>query len=132
MTLPFQQTNHGFWHHHHPLNYFFASPDGSRPYTDIHTATGKPASNWIEDLHDMQVEDVCGKEELYKLDNTGSQYGREVAKHTSFLNDDEIEREYSSESIDQTPATSIARVHRHLPPTEAPSILRRRFQITNL
>ncbi|KAG1865680.1 hypothetical protein C8R48DRAFT_797413 [Suillus tomentosus] len=78
-----------------------ASPDGSRPYTDIHTATGKSARNWIEDLHDMQVEDICGKEELYKLDNTGFQYGREVAKHTSFkfLNDDEIEREYS-ESID--------------------------------
>ncbi|KAG1839391.1 hypothetical protein C8R48DRAFT_790297 [Suillus tomentosus] len=65
--------------------------------------TWKSARNWIKDLHDMQVEDICGKEELYKLDNTGFQYGREVAKHTSFnlkfLNDDEIEREYS-ESIE--------------------------------
>ncbi|KAG2048970.1 hypothetical protein BDR06DRAFT_962017 [Suillus hirtellus] len=44
-----------------------ASPDGSRPYTYIHTATRKSARNWIEDLHDMQVEDVCGrKEDLIK------------------------------------------------------------------
>ncbi|KAG2096738.1 uncharacterized protein F5147DRAFT_641514 [Suillus discolor] len=158
------------------LNYFVAPSDGSRPYTDIsgNNLTGKLIHNWGEESHDMQVEDVRGKEELYKLDNAGFQYGIEAPKHTSFLNDDEIEREYYPESIDlikrvtgatkvvifdhtirrrrpgesddnpqkrqpvprahvdQTPAASIARVHRHLPPTEAPSLLRRRFQIINL
>lgn len=158
------------------LNYFLAPPDGSRPYTNINadSATGKPVRNWIEDQHDMQIEDVRGKAELYKLDSAGFQYGREAAKHTSFLNDDEIEREYYPESIDlikrvtgaasvvifdhtirrrrpgesddspqkrqpvplvhvdQTTASSIARVHRHLPPTETPSLLRRRFQIVNI
>ncbi|KAF8625614.1 hypothetical protein AX17_006800 [Amanita inopinata Kibby_2008] len=34
--------------------------------------------------------------------------------------------------IDQTTASSIARVHRHLPPTEAPELVKRRFQIINL
>jgi hypothetical protein len=34
--------------------------------------------------------------------------------------------------VDQTTASAIARVHRHLPPEEAPSLLRRRFQIINL
>ncbi|KAF9447103.1 hypothetical protein P691DRAFT_732024 [Macrolepiota fuliginosa MF-IS2] len=34
--------------------------------------------------------------------------------------------------VDQTTASSIARVHRHLPPTDAPALLRRRFQIINL
>lgn len=34
--------------------------------------------------------------------------------------------------VDQTTASSIARVHRHLPPAEAPALLRRRFQIINL
>lgn len=34
--------------------------------------------------------------------------------------------------VDQTTASSIARVHRHLPPTEAPELLKRRFQIINL
>lgn len=34
--------------------------------------------------------------------------------------------------VDQTTASAIARVHRHLPPTDAPSLLTRRFQIINL
>jgi len=34
--------------------------------------------------------------------------------------------------VDQTTASAIARVHRHLPPTDAPSLLKRRFQIINL
>ncbi|KAG2368956.1 hypothetical protein BDR07DRAFT_1447965 [Suillus spraguei] len=154
----------------------YPPPDGSRPYNRVYpdNATGKPIRNWIEDPHDMRVEDVRGKEELYRLDNAGFQYGREAAKHTSFSNDDEIEREYYPESInlikrvtgatkivifdhtirrrrpgeldnspqkrqpvsrvhvDQTLAASIGRVHRHLPPTEAPFLLRRRFQIINL
>ncbi|KAG2141864.1 hypothetical protein DEU56DRAFT_870726 [Suillus clintonianus] len=158
------------------LNYFLAPTDGSRPYTNINadSTTGKHTRNWIEDQHDMHIENVRGKEELYKLDNAGFQYGREPAKHTSFLNDAEIEREYYPESIDlikrvtgassififdhtirrrrpgepddspqkrqplplvhvdQTTSSSIARVHRHLPPTEAPSLLRRRFQVINI
>ncbi|KAG1834701.1 hypothetical protein EV424DRAFT_518508 [Suillus variegatus] len=156
------------------LNYFHPPSDGSRPYTDIYAPSGKPVHNWIEDPHEVQIEDVRGKEELYKLDNAGFQYGREAPKHTSFLNDDEIEREYYPESIDlmkrvtgatkivifdhtvrrrlpgetdsgpekrqpvprahvdQTPAASVARVHRHLPPTEVPSLLSKRFQIINL
>ncbi|KAG1781262.1 hypothetical protein EV702DRAFT_652289 [Suillus placidus] len=158
------------------LQYFTAPLDGSRPHNRIYadSSTTKPPRNWTQEPHDMQIEDVRGKEELYKLDNAGFQYGREAAKHTSFLNDGEVEREYYPESIDlikrvtgatnivifdhtirrrrpgeagddpqkrqpvsevhvdQTTASSIARVHRHLPPTEAPSLLRRRFQIINL
>ncbi|KAH0579664.1 hypothetical protein J132_02508 [Termitomyces sp. J132] len=34
--------------------------------------------------------------------------------------------------VDQTTASSIARVHRHLPPADAEALLRRRFQIINL
>ncbi|CCL99876.1 uncharacterized protein FIBRA_01901 [Fibroporia radiculosa] len=34
--------------------------------------------------------------------------------------------------VDQTTASAIARVHRHLPPVDAPDLLRRRFQIINL
>ncbi|KAH9831870.1 uncharacterized protein C8Q71DRAFT_288298 [Rhodofomes roseus] len=34
--------------------------------------------------------------------------------------------------VDQTTASAIARVHRHLPPAEAPALLQRRFQIINL
>ncbi|TFK61300.1 hypothetical protein BDN72DRAFT_849814 [Pluteus cervinus] len=34
--------------------------------------------------------------------------------------------------VDQTKKAAIARVHRHLPPSEAPSLLEKRFQIINL
>ncbi|KAG1880026.1 hypothetical protein F4604DRAFT_1954015 [Suillus subluteus] len=158
-----------------PLNYFIAPLDSSRPYILFYpdSTTTKPPYNWTQDPHAMQIEDVRGKEELYNLDNAGFQYGREAAKHASFLNDDEIQREYYPESIDlikrvtgatrivifghvvrrrrpgeahdnpqsqpvssvhvdQTPAAAIADVQRHLPPSEAPSLLRRRFQSINL
>lgn len=84
------------------LNYYLAPPDGSRPYHNINTdsITGERMRNWVEDTHDMHIEDVRGKDELYKLDIAGFQFGREAAKHTSFLNDGEIEHEYYPESID--------------------------------
>ncbi|KAI5117231.1 hypothetical protein M0805_009268, partial [Coniferiporia weirii] len=34
--------------------------------------------------------------------------------------------------VDQTSASAVARVHRHLPPADAPGLLQRRFQIINL
>ncbi len=34
--------------------------------------------------------------------------------------------------VDQTTASSIARVHRHLPPVDAEALLKRRFHIINL
>ncbi|KAG1787151.1 uncharacterized protein HD556DRAFT_992744 [Suillus plorans] len=49
------------------------------------------------------------------------------------LDDDPQRRQPVSRArVDQTPAAYIARVHRHIPPTEAPSLLCRRFQIINL
>ncbi|KAJ8596668.1 hypothetical protein M405DRAFT_781299, partial [Rhizopogon salebrosus TDB-379] len=148
------------------LKYFLSPPDGSRLYTNINadSVTGELVRNWTEDPHDVRIEDVRGKEALYKLDSAGFQFGREAAKHTSFLDDDEIQNEYYLESIDlikkvtgassavifdhtirrrrpgesddspqkrqpvalvhvdQTTASAIARVHRHLPPEEAPSL----------
>ncbi|KAF8893418.1 hypothetical protein BD779DRAFT_1506155 [Infundibulicybe gibba] len=38
----------------------------------------------------------------------------------------------SQTHVDQTPAASVARVHRHLPPEDAEALLKRRFQIINL
>jgi len=34
--------------------------------------------------------------------------------------------------VDQTPASAVARVHRHLPAEDAPALLQKRFQIINL
>ena len=38
----------------------------------------------------------------------------------------------SQAHVDQTTASAIARVHRHLPASDAPKLLERRFQIVNL
>ena len=38
----------------------------------------------------------------------------------------------SQAHVDQTAASAIARVHRHLPPSDVPKLLERRFQIINL
>lgn len=82
------------------LNYFLSLPDGSpsRPYLDMNS--GKRVRNWVDDPRDVHIENVRGKEELYRLDNAGFHYGREAAKHTSFLSDVEIKREYYPECID--------------------------------
>jgi hypothetical protein len=84
------------------LKYFLSPPDGSRLYasTNPDSVTGELARNWTEEPHDVHIEDVRGKESLYKLDSAGFQFGREAAKHTSFLDDDEIQNEYYPESID--------------------------------
>lgn len=34
--------------------------------------------------------------------------------------------------VDQTPPAAVARVYRHLPPSVAPELLKKRFQIVNL
>lgn len=178
------------------LNYHLPPADGSRAYHNINadSATGERDRNWVEDPHVVDIENVRGSEDQYKLDVSGFQFGREASKHTSFLNDKEIEAEYypqctelikkltgassavifdhsefptgshlcamgvltmwtlairrrrpgeaddsperrqpvSLVHVDQTTASSIARVHRHLPPSDAPALLKRRFQIINL
>ncbi|KAG6376596.1 hypothetical protein JVT61DRAFT_1578 [Boletus reticuloceps] len=168
------------------LNYFLPPADGSQPYTNVNadSVTGERPQNWDKDPHVVDIENVRGSEDQYKLDNAGFQFGRQASKHTRFLNDKEIEAEYYPECVelikkltgassvvifdqselslfsfgwrsircrrpgeaddspqkrqpvslvhgDQTTASSIARVHRHLP-SEAPALLKRRFQILNL
>ncbi|KAG1847352.1 hypothetical protein DFJ58DRAFT_747055 [Suillus subalutaceus] len=156
------------------LNYFTCPLDASRLYEIVNADRAAGTRNYTLEPHDMRIEDVRGKEDLHRLDTSGFQFGREAAKHTSFLNDDEIEREYYPEGIDlikrytgaakivifdhtvryrpsgelgdnpgrrrpvtevhvdQTLTAAIGRIHKHLPPSEAPSLLRRHFQIINL
>ncbi|KAI0081280.1 hypothetical protein K474DRAFT_1688750 [Panus rudis PR-1116 ss-1] len=158
------------------LIYFAPPDDGSKPFTHINAdpVTGERHRNWHFDPHEIDIENLRGKEHTVSLDTTGFHYGKEAAKHTSFANDEEVEREYYPESIelvkritgasrivpfdhtirrrrpgeiddspqkrqpvpqvhvDQTPESSVARVHRHLPASDAPELLKHRFQIINL
>jgi hypothetical protein len=81
--------------------YFAPPPDGSKPYTNINAdiATGDRGRNWIREPHQVEVENLRGKEDSVSLDTTGFQYYRRPQKYTSFANDEEIRREYYPESI---------------------------------
>lgn len=177
------------------LNYCLPPVDGSRPYSNINadSNTGKHGRNWVEDRYVVDIENVRGSEDQYKLDSAGFQFGKVASQHTRFLDEKEIEAEYYPECVelikkftgassavifdhsefaivrrlfvmalltirtlairrrrpgqaddspqtrqpvtlvhvDQTTASSIARVHRHVP-SDAPALLKRRFQIINL
>ncbi|KAK2462368.1 hypothetical protein APHAL10511_005674 [Amanita phalloides] len=136
--------------------------------------TGLFEKNWTSQSHEIQVENLRGKEESVTLDTAGFQFYTRPSKYKGpFLDDEEVKREYYPDSeellkqltgaskvvlfdhtirrhepgqsssdpnkrqpvslahVDQTPAASIARVHRHLP-GEAPKLSKRRFQIMNL
>jgi len=83
------------------LSYFLSTADGSWPCADISadSVTVLRRHNWVKDRHVVEVENVRGSEDQYKLDNAGFQFGREASKHTTFLDDQEIEVGYYPECI---------------------------------
>ncbi|KAG6872354.1 hypothetical protein C0995_010521 [Termitomyces sp. Mi166 len=161
------------------LTFFIQPADGARAFQYINAlnfpdGTADRIRNFEREQKEVVIENLRGKEDFASLDKTGFQLVHHPAKHTSFTNDVEIEREYYPEGaelikkitgasrvvffdhtirrrrpgeiddgphkrqpvvqahVDQTTASAIARVHRHLPPAEAEALLRRRFQIVNL
>lgn len=50
--------------------------------------------------YDLEIENLRGKEDTVSLDTTGFQFFRAEAKHKSFNNDEEVEKEYYPESIE--------------------------------
>ncbi|KAJ3743709.1 hypothetical protein DFH05DRAFT_1242656 [Lentinula detonsa] len=157
------------------LLYFTPPKDGSRPITRINEDVKYGSRyNWIQEEHTVPIENIRGREGSYNLDSAGFQYYQHKSKHTSFSNDEEIEKEYYPESeelikeltgaskvvlfdhtirrrrpgeldsdpskrqpvsnvhVDQTSKSAVDRVRRHLPESEAPELLKNRFQIINL
>ena len=84
------------------LTYFLPPPDGSKPFIHINAdpATGERPQNWIKESRTVEIENIRGKEDTVSLDTAGFQFGRREAKHKSFTNNEEIEREYYAESIE--------------------------------
>lgn len=83
------------------LNYFSPPANGDKPYVSINAdSTGVRPQNWVREPHDIEIENVRGKEGEFSLDTSGFQYFRHPQKYTSFSNDEEIAREYYPESIE--------------------------------
>lgn len=87
------------------LNYFRPPLDGSRPfqttYPDPNSPTGQRLKNYGSEPHTVEIENLRGKESSMSLDRNGFMYviGTQP-KHTAFVDDEEIKREYYPESIE--------------------------------
>lgn len=84
------------------LTYSVPPADNSKAYININTdsTTGIRGKNFTEKSYEVEIENIHEKEELFTLDASGFQFYREEAKHKSFANGEEIEREYYPESIE--------------------------------
>ncbi len=84
------------------LRYFSPPEDGAKPYIYINAdaSSGQRQRNWTTVPHEVQIENIRGREDTVSLDTTGFQYFRRPAKHTTFENDEVIEKEYYAESIE--------------------------------
>lgn len=83
------------------LIYMQLPADGSKPYNTIYVdpITGARDQNWVREPHDIEIENIRGKEDLYTLDTAGFQYLKRPQKYTAFADDEEVKREYYAESI---------------------------------
>ncbi|KAF9523596.1 hypothetical protein CPB83DRAFT_862590 [Crepidotus variabilis] len=77
-------------------------PEGQRAFSNtfVDPTTGERKSNIGREAKDVIIENVRGKEHTVGLDTTGFQFFKAPAKHKTFANDEEIEREYYPESIE--------------------------------
>ncbi|KAI1798152.1 hypothetical protein LXA43DRAFT_978982 [Ganoderma leucocontextum] len=84
------------------LVYFSPPLDGSKPYTYVNAdpVTGKRSTNWEAVPHQIEVENIRGKEHTVSLDTTGFQFVRRAVPHTTFESDDVVQKEYYPQSID--------------------------------
>lgn len=84
------------------ITYSLPPPDGSRAYqtTVIDPKTGTWERNTLREDHEVQIENVRGKEHLYTLDNAGFQYFNRPTKVTNLADDKVVQEEYYPESIE--------------------------------
>ncbi|KAF7983099.1 hypothetical protein HWV62_24035 [Athelia sp. TMB] len=106
------------------LTYFVPPADGSPAFINAFAdeATGKRATNSTEARHQVEIENLRGKENSVSLDTAGFQLVKRAATHTKFTNKEEIEKEYYPECVDlikeltgagkAVPCTTAIRKHR--------------------
>lgn len=86
------------------LNYASTPADGSKPYTKVNVkdpVTGDFDRNWQEEEHEVQVEDLRGKEDSVSLDGNGFQFGTHATKvQKAFYDEAEVREVYYPESIE--------------------------------
>ena len=84
------------------LHYFTPPVDGSKPYNYINAdaTTGQRRRNWESVPQEREIENIRGKEHTVSLDTTGFQFYKRAVQHTTFENDEVVEKEYYPQSIE--------------------------------
>ncbi|KAJ6460954.1 hypothetical protein C8R45DRAFT_535904 [Mycena sanguinolenta] len=84
------------------LDFFVPPTDDARAYQSINAKieTGKRDRNFTFEKHEVEIHNLRGNESSATLDTAGFQLFHHPAKHTSFANDAEVEKEYYPESIE--------------------------------
>ncbi|XP_006460560.1 hypothetical protein AGABI2DRAFT_192227 [Agaricus bisporus var. bisporus H97] len=84
------------------LTFLLPPSDGSRPYQSINidTKTGVRDRNIVPTERNVSIENVRGKEHLYKLDEAGFQFDNRPTAFTDFRDDEKVVKEYYPESIE--------------------------------
>ena len=72
------------------LLYFVPPADGSKGWQNINASvdTGERSRNFTRVPHDLEIENLRGKEDSVTIDTAGFQFYKRAAKHTSFANDE--------------------------------------------
>lgn len=84
------------------LHYFEPPADGSKPFIHINAdpKTGVRPQNFETRTHQVEIENLRGKEHTVSLDTTGFQYFKRAVPHTTFENNEVVEKEYYPQSIE--------------------------------
>ncbi|KAG6909734.1 hypothetical protein DXG01_015722 [Tephrocybe rancida] len=82
------------------VNFHVTPTTGERPFIHINAnpETGERERNVFQEQKEVLIENIRGRENEFTLDNAGFQLVHRSAKHTAFVDDAEIQREYYPES----------------------------------
>ena len=84
------------------LSFAIPPADGSKPtiLVEVDPSTGERQRNFDLEQHEVQIENVRGREDAFSLDKNGFAFHYAPAKHKAFRDDSEVEKEYYPEVIE--------------------------------
>jgi hypothetical protein len=95
------------------LSFYKAPADGSKPYNYVEVPTdGSPQRNFGEELHDVTIDDIRGKEHQFTMDNNAFSVVSNVpSDEYDFTDDEQIKRVYYPE-VEQLLLANVPGAHK--------------------
>lgn len=84
------------------MNYFQPPLDGTKPWVvvDVDPKTGERPSNFTQEVRQVDVENVRGRENEYDLDTSGFTFIKSPATFKEFDNEQAVRSQYYQDTID--------------------------------